>query len=38
MVEYRTHRDPNFIFATQRPLGAPDTGLDLEQILLGCIK
>ena len=36
MVEYRTHREPNLI--AQRPLGTPDTGLDLDQVLLGGIE
>ena len=38
MVEHRTHCEPNLLFAAQRPLGTPDTGLDLEQVLLGCLE
>src|SRR6516164_933329 len=38
MVEYRTHCEPNFFFAAQRSLGTPDTGLNFEQVLLGCIE
>ena len=38
MVEYRTHREPNFFFAAQCSLGTSNTRLDFAQVLLGCIE
>jgi hypothetical protein len=38
MVDHRTDRECDLVLAAQRPLGAPDAGLNVEQLLLGGLE